>query len=309
MRRRPPTRGGRPTQAWSTFLQNRPARSRAISSWSSPPRFNGSTCFVILDITTRRVVYWNLTSNPTAEWTIQQFRNGLPIDGAHGLIVHDRDAIFSPAVDEALRSMQLCVLKTPARVPTAKAHCERFIGTVRRECLNCSDGPPGPRKAMKLVRGRFSTLAHSAQRAAHAQDSGGVDDVLYRQKAAQRPRAWHSRPRRSVFRSTYRSLPAARASRRGAPDSRRATPRLPSERARGVIVLRSTTIAEGCAHTTLLFGRHRCRNFLQLKPCRTTREMSEKAMPDGTLIFMSRILTRWVRIVQCRVLSTTQRGL
>ena len=69
--------------------------------------------FVIVDIATRRIVHWNLTQHPTAEWTIQQFRNGLPIDGASRLLVHDRDGIFAPAVDEALASMSLRVLKTP----------------------------------------------------------------------------------------------------------------------------------------------------------------------------------------------------
>jgi hypothetical protein len=41
--------------------------------------------FVILDIGTRRVVHWNLTAHPTAEWTIQQFRDGLLLDGAYRL--------------------------------------------------------------------------------------------------------------------------------------------------------------------------------------------------------------------------------
>ena len=91
--------------------------------------------FVILDICTRRVVHWNLTDHPTAEWTIQQFRNGLPLDGAFRFLVHDRDAIFAQAVDETLRSMSLQVLKTPLRAPQANAYCER-IGTARRECLD-----------------------------------------------------------------------------------------------------------------------------------------------------------------------------
>jgi putative transposase len=92
--------------------------------------------FVILDIGTRRVVHWNLTEHPTAEWTIQQFRNGLPLDGLYRFLVHDRDGIFAPAVDDALRSMSLQVLKTPVRAPQANAHCERFIGTARRECVD-----------------------------------------------------------------------------------------------------------------------------------------------------------------------------
>src|SRR5262245_7804330 len=59
--------------------------------------------FVLLDIGTRRIVHWNLTEHPTAEWTIQQFRNGLPLAGTYRVLVHDRDGIFAPAVDEALR--------------------------------------------------------------------------------------------------------------------------------------------------------------------------------------------------------------
>jgi putative transposase len=93
--------------------------------------------FVILDIATRRVVHWNLTLHPTADWTVQQFRDGLPLDGASRLRVHDRDGIFAPALDDALDSMSLRVLKTPVRAPQANAHCERFIGTARRECLDC----------------------------------------------------------------------------------------------------------------------------------------------------------------------------
>ena len=92
--------------------------------------------FVILDIATRQIVHWNVTRHPTAEWTIQQFRNGLPLDGPNRFLVHDRDGIFAPAVDNALDGMSLRVLKTPFRTPQANGYCERFIGTARRECLD-----------------------------------------------------------------------------------------------------------------------------------------------------------------------------
>jgi transposase InsO family protein len=92
--------------------------------------------FVLLDVGTRRIVHWNVTDHPRSEWTIQQFRNGLPLDATYRFLVHDRDGIFAPAVDAALRSMSLQVLKTTMRAPQANAHCERFIGTARRECLD-----------------------------------------------------------------------------------------------------------------------------------------------------------------------------
>jgi putative transposase len=92
--------------------------------------------FVVLEIATRRILHWNVTEHPTAEWTIQQFRNGLSLDATCRFVVHDRDANFAPPVDDALRSRALEVLRTPPRAPQANAYCERRIGTARRECLD-----------------------------------------------------------------------------------------------------------------------------------------------------------------------------
>ena len=69
--------------------------------------------FVLFDIGTRRIVHWNLTDLPRSEWTIQQFRNGLPLDGTCRFLVHDRDGIFAPPLDGALRSMSLRGLEDP----------------------------------------------------------------------------------------------------------------------------------------------------------------------------------------------------
>jgi transposase InsO family protein len=132
---RPP--GGRSTQSWSTFLHHHAGAVLACDFFVVvTATFQRVYVFVILDIATRRILYWNITAHPTAEWTIQQFRNGLPLDAAYRSVVHDRDAIFAPAVDDALRSMSLAVLRTPPRAPQANAYCERFIGTARRECLD-----------------------------------------------------------------------------------------------------------------------------------------------------------------------------
>src|SRR4029453_5566241 len=87
--------------------------------------------FVILDIGTRRVVHWNFTNHPTGEGPVQQFRDGLPLDGAYRFLVHDRDAIFALAVDEAIRSMSLQVLKTPVRAPQGNRTSEPSIGPPR----------------------------------------------------------------------------------------------------------------------------------------------------------------------------------
>jgi transposase InsO family protein len=89
-----------------------------------------------LDVGTRRIVHWNVTAHPTAEWTVQQFRAIVPGDQPQRFLIHDRDTIYAAAVDEAVTAMGLTVLKTPVRCPQANAFCERLIGTIRRECLD-----------------------------------------------------------------------------------------------------------------------------------------------------------------------------
>jgi len=134
---RPQRRGGRSAQSWATFLHNHAGAVLACDFFIVvTATFQRLYVFVLLDIGTRRVVHWNLTDRAGSEWTIQQFRNGLPLDGTYRFLVHDRDGIFAPAVDEALRSMSLQVSKTPVRAPQANAHCERPIGTARRDCLD-----------------------------------------------------------------------------------------------------------------------------------------------------------------------------
>jgi len=90
----------------------------------------------ILDVGTRRIMHWNTTEHPTAEWIGQQFRMIVAGDGAHRYVIHDRDSIYSEGVDRTLGTMGLTVLQTPVQAPQANAYCERLVGTIRRECLD-----------------------------------------------------------------------------------------------------------------------------------------------------------------------------
>jgi transposase InsO family protein len=135
-----PSRPPRPkpgTQAWSTFVRNH-ARSVLASDFFVvvTATFRMLHVFVILDVGTRRILHWNVTTHPTGEWTAQQFRMVVSADHAHRFIIHDRDTIYSEGVDRTLEAMDLMVLKTPVRVPQANAFCERVIGTIRRECFD-----------------------------------------------------------------------------------------------------------------------------------------------------------------------------
>ena len=67
---------------------------------------------------------------------MQQFREAIPSDHRYRFLIHDRDSIFSDAVDQAVKALGLRVLRTPVLSPQANAYCERLVGTIRRECLD-----------------------------------------------------------------------------------------------------------------------------------------------------------------------------
>ena len=92
--------------------------------------------FVVIEHASRQLLHVNVTAHPTAQWTMQQFREAIPADHPYRILIHDRDTIFSKAVDQRVSHMGLHVIKTPVRTPVANAICERVIGTLRRDCLD-----------------------------------------------------------------------------------------------------------------------------------------------------------------------------
>ena len=132
-----PSGGGRHSQRWAGFVRNHAQALLACDFLVVvTARFRVVYVFVVLEISTRRIVHWNVTAHPTSDWTVQQFRAALTDESAHRFLIHDRDAIYAPAVDRAVEAMGLRVLRTPVRTPQANAFCERVIGTMRRECLD-----------------------------------------------------------------------------------------------------------------------------------------------------------------------------
>jgi putative transposase len=130
-------RGGTPGLRWSTFVRNHAKAIVACDFFISvTASFRVLYVFVAMDIGSRRILHTNVTAHPTAEWTIQQFREFLAFDHPYQFAIHDRDGIFSPGVDAALKGFGVRALKTPVRAPKANAFCERVVGTVRRECLD-----------------------------------------------------------------------------------------------------------------------------------------------------------------------------
>jgi putative transposase len=125
------------SQTWSSFVRNHARAVLACDFFVTvTATFRVLHVFVVLEVGTRRILHWNVTDHPTAEWTAQQFRMVVTGEPSHRFVVHDHDSIYSEAVDRTIAAMGLKVLKTPVRVPQANAFCERLIGTIRRECLD-----------------------------------------------------------------------------------------------------------------------------------------------------------------------------
>ena len=95
---------------------------------------------VFIEIATRQVYLAGVTANPTGEWATQQARNIIEtfVERTQPIrfLIHDRDSKFTAAFDEVFRSEGIRTIRTPVRAPRANGFIERWIGTVRRECLD-----------------------------------------------------------------------------------------------------------------------------------------------------------------------------
>ena len=131
----------RDAQSWRSFLR---AHSESILACDF---FTVDTVWLhrfyvlaFISISSRRVEYLAITSNPDTAWMLQQARNLLmKLDDRNGpvrFLIHDRDAKFPRAFDALLESDRIKVIRTPVQAPNANAHMERWVGTVRRECLD-----------------------------------------------------------------------------------------------------------------------------------------------------------------------------
>src|SRR5919108_142184 len=139
-----PKQGGRgqgkraTSQRWRTFVRH---HAQAIVACDFcvvvTATFRLLYVFVLMEHATRRILHCNVTAYPTASWTLQQLREAIPSHHSYCFLLHDRDSIFSAQLDQSIRNLGLRVLKTPPQSPQANALCERLIGTLRQECLDC----------------------------------------------------------------------------------------------------------------------------------------------------------------------------
>jgi len=132
-----PRREPDPSQRWLTFVRNHAQAMMACDFFVVfTARFRILYVLVIMELGRRQILHHNVTAHPSAEWTLQQFREALTEEHPYRFLIHDRDSIFSKDLDKAATAMGVRILKTPVRAPKANAACERLVGTIRRECLD-----------------------------------------------------------------------------------------------------------------------------------------------------------------------------
>ncbi len=124
-------------QTWAIFL-----RSHATDIWAcdflpvTDLLFRQLYTFFIVELASRRVVHVAVTRHPTDEWVAQQLREATPFGQHPAYLIRDNDSKFGPTFARVAADSRIEILRTAYRAPKMNAICERFLGSVRRECLD-----------------------------------------------------------------------------------------------------------------------------------------------------------------------------
>ncbi len=122
-------------QKWHTFVRNHTVWAcdflQVYDVWFRP-----IFAFFIVDINAKQVVHVGVTRHPTAQWTAKQMRETTPFGVRPEFIIRDNDGKFGADFDRVATGAGVRVLRTAVQAPLMSSVCERFLGSVRRECLD-----------------------------------------------------------------------------------------------------------------------------------------------------------------------------
>ncbi len=124
-------------QNWKTFLDT---HTKQIWACDFLPvtdlLFRSIYAFFIIELRSRKVIHIGVTRSPTDAWTAQQLREATAYGVGPKYLIRDNDSKFGVGFARVAQTSNIEILKTPYYAPRANAICERFLGSVRRECLD-----------------------------------------------------------------------------------------------------------------------------------------------------------------------------
>jgi hypothetical protein len=130
-------RRDRPLQTWKTFLRNHMDGIASIDLFVVPTiAFQQLFAFLVLGHERRRLLWFAVTRNPTAEWLARQITEAFPWDCVPKYLVRDNDRAFGVAFKARVRAMGIRDRPTSFRSPWQNGYAERLIGSIRRECTD-----------------------------------------------------------------------------------------------------------------------------------------------------------------------------
>ena len=126
-----------PSPTWRAFLDNHVKELASVDFFVVPTvTFKVLFVFLVLVHLRRRIVHFNVTEHPTAQWTAQQLSEAFPWEAAPRYLVRDRDRVYGPAFKERVQCLGIEQVLTAPRSPWQNPFAERVIGSIRRECLD-----------------------------------------------------------------------------------------------------------------------------------------------------------------------------
>jgi len=172
-------------QNWRTFLKNHAGEIWACDfTVIHTLFFKPLYVLIFMKHETREVVRTAVTAHPTDEWTAQQLREATPWGQRPRFLIRDNDKKFGKAFSTVARISGIKELRTPLQAPRANAICERFMGTLRREC--CDHFLVLSQQQLRRIAREFA--AYYNQERAHQ----GIGQRIPGQFLVQRPQTSHS---------------------------------------------------------------------------------------------------------------------
>jgi putative transposase len=124
-------------QRWATFLHNHAAQIWACDFLQVTDLFfRPLFAFFIIELGSRKVIHIGVTRSPTDPWVAQHLREATPYGQAPKYLLCDNDCKFGSSFARVATTSAIEILKTPYHAPRANAICERFLRSVRQECLD-----------------------------------------------------------------------------------------------------------------------------------------------------------------------------